>query len=63
MSTDVINPPTPGELEVAAGRSQHGVAAITVNLDGDVVVICVCSQAGTGIDEAAARKQLKGHDK
>lgn len=62
MSTEVLNRPTPGELEVAAGRSAHGVAAITVNLDGDVVVICVCDQAGTGVDEAAARKQLEGHD-
>lgn len=56
-----IEAPTPGELAIAAGASQHGVAAITVTVHGEVMAVCVCGMVGYGVDEAAARAALDGH--
>lgn len=56
-----VNQPTPGELEIAAGRSAHGVAAITVTVHGEVMVVCVCGMIGYGPDEDTARAELVGH--
>lgn len=56
-----VQPPTPGELAVAAGQSAHGVASITVTVHGEVMVVCVCGMVGYGVDEEAARDELTGH--
>lgn len=56
-----VNQPTPGELAIAAGRSAHGIAAITATVDGEVMVVCVCGMIGYGVDEDTARAELVGH--
>lgn len=53
--------PTAGELAIAAGQSDHGLAAITVTVDGEVMAVCVCGVVGHGPDEEAARTELAGH--
>jgi hypothetical protein len=58
MHAPPIEAPTPGELAIAAGTSQHGVAALTVTVHGEVMAVCVCSLVGYGVDDVAARADL-----
>ena len=57
-----VEAPTPGELAIAAGQAKHGTAAITVTVDGEVMVVCVCAAVGYGADEATARAELADHE-
>lgn len=57
-----LNAPTPGELAIAAGASEHGIANICVTVHGEVMAVCVCSMVGYGATEDEARAELAGHE-